>query len=173
MDEFDLSGRAVQGSILKAPFPDESFDYVVSIGCLHHTGNIERAVGEVARILRPGGRLVMMVYYAYSFRMWRKRGARMIGEIVRDLFGRTNYSGDPDERASYDAADDGTPAPHTAFLSKRQVRRLGKRNGFVVEKIGAENASSEPPFAKYSREALLKTVGKIAGYDLYAVLRKT
>src|SRR5947207_2788032 len=36
--------HAVQASVLALPFGDESFDYVYSIGCLHHTGDLERSV---------------------------------------------------------------------------------------------------------------------------------
>jgi SAM-dependent methyltransferase len=170
--EFELPGNAVRGSILDAPFDDESFDYVVSIGCLHHTGDIERALREVARLLRPGGKLVTMMYYAYSYRMWWKRGFRLFGDLFRDLLGRTDYQGDPDERAAFDADESGAPAPHTAFLSKRQLRRLARRCGLLVERAGTENALPEPPFSRFSRETLLRTVGTRWGTDLYAVLRK-
>ena len=44
----------VQASVLKLPFEDATFDYVYSIGCLHHTGDLERSVQEVHRVLRPG-----------------------------------------------------------------------------------------------------------------------
>jgi ubiquinone/menaquinone biosynthesis C-methylase UbiE len=37
------------------PFPDGSFDSVVSCLMLHHIIDWERAVAEVARVLRPGG----------------------------------------------------------------------------------------------------------------------
>lgn len=40
------------------PFPDESFDSVVSCLMLHHIIDWERAVAEVARVLRPGGAFV-------------------------------------------------------------------------------------------------------------------
>jgi ubiquinone/menaquinone biosynthesis C-methylase UbiE len=40
------------------PFPGESFDSVVSCLMLHHIIDWERAVAEVARVLRPGGTFV-------------------------------------------------------------------------------------------------------------------
>jgi ubiquinone/menaquinone biosynthesis C-methylase UbiE len=40
------------------PFPDASFDGVVSFIMLHHVIDWERALGEIARVLRPGGILV-------------------------------------------------------------------------------------------------------------------
>src|SRR5262249_34712053 len=38
-----LHGEAVQGSILAPPFQGLSFDAIVAIGCLHHTGDLRRA----------------------------------------------------------------------------------------------------------------------------------
>src|SRR5215207_4712187 len=32
--------RIVHGSALDLPFPDERFEYVFTIGCLHHSGNL-------------------------------------------------------------------------------------------------------------------------------------
>ena len=65
-----LPGKAIQGSILEAPFEDETFDRVVAIGCYHHTGDTKRAISETARILKPGGQALVMVYNAYSYRRW-------------------------------------------------------------------------------------------------------
>jgi len=45
----------VQGDALKLPFPDESFDVVINIEASHIYPDFERFVGEVARVLRPGG----------------------------------------------------------------------------------------------------------------------
>jgi ubiquinone/menaquinone biosynthesis C-methylase UbiE len=40
------------------PFPDSSFDAVISCLMLHHIIDWERAIAEVARVLRPGGTFV-------------------------------------------------------------------------------------------------------------------
>jgi SAM-dependent methyltransferase len=66
-----LRGAATQGSVLQAPFADASFERVVVIGCFHHTGDMQRAIDESCRMLRPGGRLTMMVYCGLSYRRWR------------------------------------------------------------------------------------------------------
>lgn len=45
---------------------DGSFDFVLSWGVLHHSKSTERALAEVRRVLRPGGRGLMMVYHRHS-----------------------------------------------------------------------------------------------------------
>src|SRR3546814_11483257 len=40
-------------------FPDDSFDLVFGSGIIHHL-DIDRAFGEIARVLRPGGRAVFI-----------------------------------------------------------------------------------------------------------------
>lgn len=52
------------------PFDDASFDYVWSWGVIHHSENTSRAIAEVARVLRPGGRFGFMVYHRTSLTYW-------------------------------------------------------------------------------------------------------
>lgn len=173
LELFGLPGKGVQGSILDAPFDDASFDYVVAFGSLHHTGEIDKALAEASRILRPGGKLIMMVYYAYSYRMWYQRRAGLLKDILADIRGATWYDGTDKEKKLYDHDDEGAVPPHTAFVSKRQLRRMAQRAGLTVERAGTENAAAyEAPFTKVSRERALKTYAKWIGGDLYAILRK-
>ena len=52
----DLPGlKFVQGDAQNLPFPDESFDAVINVEASHIYPNFERFLGEVARVLRPGG----------------------------------------------------------------------------------------------------------------------
>ena len=55
-----------QASALELPFADDSFDIVFSHGVLHHIPDIDQAQAEVARVLRPDGRLIAMLYARWS-----------------------------------------------------------------------------------------------------------
>ena len=46
--------------------PVEAFDYVSSLGCIHHTPDTRRAFRHLARALRPGGHLCTFIYNAYG-----------------------------------------------------------------------------------------------------------
>ncbi len=52
--------------------PNASADFVFSWGVLHHTSDTARAVVELARVLRPGGRGLIMVYHRHSLRYFGK-----------------------------------------------------------------------------------------------------
>lgn len=55
-----------QASALELPFGDDSFDIVFSHGVLHHVPQIEKAQSEIARVLRPDGKLIAMLYAKWS-----------------------------------------------------------------------------------------------------------
>src|SRR5205085_10626994 len=63
---FELKGlsydRIEQASALELPFGDDSFDIVFSHGVLHHIPEIKPAQREIARVLKPDGRLIAMLY---------------------------------------------------------------------------------------------------------------
>ena len=48
--------KVVQSTATELPFSDGSFDLVYSFKVLPHVEQIERALAEVARILKPGGK---------------------------------------------------------------------------------------------------------------------
>jgi ubiquinone/menaquinone biosynthesis C-methylase UbiE len=62
-----LQGRFTQGDAENLPFADSSFDLVYSHGVLHHTPDTPQTIREVHRVLAPGGRAVIMLYYRNSF----------------------------------------------------------------------------------------------------------
>jgi SAM-dependent methyltransferase len=45
----------------RIPEPDASFDFVLSVSVMEHIPNLEDVLGDVARVLKPGGRLITSV----------------------------------------------------------------------------------------------------------------
>jgi ubiquinone/menaquinone biosynthesis C-methylase UbiE len=62
----EVAATLVNADAESLPFADHTFDLVYSWGVLHHTPQIERAVGEVHRVLRPGGECRVMLYHRRS-----------------------------------------------------------------------------------------------------------
>jgi SAM-dependent methyltransferase len=56
-----LRGRLVRGDAGAIPVPDAAFDAVVAVWLLHLADDVAGIVGEVARVLRPGGMFVTTV----------------------------------------------------------------------------------------------------------------
>jgi len=85
----NLKGRFVQGDAENLPFPDGSFDFVYSHGVLHHTPDTPRAIREVHRVLSPGGRAVVMLYYRDSFNYYVNLGIvrRLRAYLLRTALG--------------------------------------------------------------------------------------
>jgi ubiquinone/menaquinone biosynthesis C-methylase UbiE len=53
-----------EGDVERLPFADGSFDLVTARICAHHFPKLDRAVQEMARVLKPGGRLLVIDNYA-------------------------------------------------------------------------------------------------------------
>ena len=51
-----------KASLLNIPFEDNSFDFIVSNGVIHHTPNPKRALDELRRVLKPEGELLLGIY---------------------------------------------------------------------------------------------------------------
>ena len=64
-----------QMNLFRPALRDGFFDYVISNGVLHHTDDAERAFKRVARLVKPGGFLVVGLYSAYSRRLHYARRA--------------------------------------------------------------------------------------------------
>lgn len=77
----DLPYEAIkQGTACDIAFPSDTFEIVFSHGVLHHVPDIRAAQREIARVLKPGGILVVMVYaknslnYLFSIFVARRLG---------------------------------------------------------------------------------------------------
>lgn len=89
----DISARMVEltrargidarvADVQELPFDDESFDVAVANWVLYHVPDVGRALREIDRVLRPGGRLVAATLGVdHMVEAWRLVG----GEPTRDL----------------------------------------------------------------------------------------
>ena len=147
----NLPGEFRTADAEKLDFPDNSFDLVYSHGVLHHTPDTAGAVNEVHRVLRPGGRAMVMLYHrdSYNYRvnisLLRRAGAHLLKseagiKLVNQLTGeplnslreharllRTqeeNYL-KPDEFLSQNT--DGAGNPLARVYSRAEARQLFQR----------------------------------------------
>ena len=118
--------RTVAADAEAVPFADQSFDLACSaFGGLPFVGDVGRALGEVYRVLRPGGRLVFSVTHPVRWAMPddpSERGLR----ITASYFDRTPY-------VEVDAAETPVYVEHHRTLGD-WVRALTGA-GFVIEDL--------------------------------------
>ena len=151
-ERFALSGLPGDFRVSDAEnldFPDESFDLVYSHGVLHHTPDIEAAVREIHRVLKPGGRAMVMLYHRGSYnyrvgiRVLRRAGAgllkseggiklvhRLTGEPIDSLREHAaslkNANGDFSAAELLNQSTDGAGNPLARVYSRREARELFK-----------------------------------------------
>ena len=163
-------GKVQIGSVLDIPFGDSTFEYVYSIGCLHHSGDIERSVSEVYRVLKSGGKAVIMLYNKHSFRMLIHVP---LMKLLGILFARKK-SGNLEEktRALYDSNTEGIAAPHTDFVTPHGTRQLFKKFSTVKTDIRNFDGYSFRRRTIIKREKMLNNIGRVLGLDLYVTAEK-
>ena len=83
------------GSVTAIEAEDESFDAVFDFGIIHHVPDWRRAVSEVRRVLRPGGRFFFEEVTSHALGRWSYRtflkhpkedrfsGAEFVAELER------------------------------------------------------------------------------------------
>lgn len=72
-----LTGEFVHGDGENLPFPDNTFDVVYSNGVIHHTPDTIGVVRDMLRVLKPGGKVIIMVYAENSWHYWREQVVRL------------------------------------------------------------------------------------------------
>lgn len=119
---FGLKGRIERADAEQLPFPNGSFDVVWSWGVIHHSSRMENCLSEIARVLRPGGRLLLMVYYRPSLVYYLHCG------LIRGIF-----MGQLFRKSLHQIYEDSTDGFYARVFNRAELRELLSRD---FEKIG-------------------------------------
>ena len=151
------TGMAFQADAENLPFRDNSFDIIYSNGVLHHTENTEKTIREIYRVVKPGGKCVVMLYSRHSASYWLNLLPKGIisGEALR--LPEAEWLGKITE---------GTPKfgttknPLTRVYSKRQLETLFRRFESLNFRKNSYNIGMIAiPKADLLRSNLLKLLG--------------
>lgn len=112
------------------PFDNNSFDYIHSSGVLHHVPDLGAVLSEFRRILKPGGRVRVMVYnynslwlhlyVAYALRF--RDGTIDPTMPIREAFSRST---------------DGPECPIANCYTPQEFSRIARNAGFATGATGA------------------------------------
>src|SRR5215217_7622118 len=69
-DELGVDAHLREGDAQELPFPEASFDTVVCTLSLCNIPNDRRGIAEMKRVLRPGGRLLLLDHVRSSSKAW-------------------------------------------------------------------------------------------------------
>lgn len=152
---FDLKGEFIVADAQHLPFEDNSFDMICSMGVLHHVPDTEKAVSEIYRVLKPGGRFLIMLYhrnsvlYRFKFPLLKLLTGKSIQQLVNEVDGVGNPKGD--------------------VYSEDQMRKLlNKFKNIQLQISLIEGWMIFPKFGKYIPRKLLSLFEKKWGWFLYA-----
>lgn len=153
-----VAPKFVQGNAENLPFKENSYSFINCQGVIHHTPNPSNCLTEMFRILKPGGRASVSVYYFNFFlRHWKyfkflgilfsRFGLKITGRGRESLF----RIEDPDELIrSYD----GEKNPIGYGYVRRDFIHMVEKPGFIVKRvyyIGAPSRIIPVQFPRFIR----------------------
>lgn len=142
-----------QGDLTDLRFADHSFDAVLCHGVLMHIPDFTAAIGELVRVIRPGGYLVLAESNASSIEMrafllhW-KRSTRV--RVERGQHGIDTWS---------DTADG--PLLSRKFRIPWLVRELQKRNMTLTKRLSSELSELYIYFRSRQAKALIHAINTL------------
>ena len=134
-------GVAVDTAVTDAeglPFDDESFDLVFGHAVLHHLPDLDTALAEIHRVLRPGGALAFCgepSRYGDLLAAVPKRGAQLAAPLWRFALGASARNAGPEEE--HDGHELEPEVDVHAFAPGRLERMLANA-GFQDARISGE-----------------------------------
>ena len=159
-ENFDLRGLRgtfICGDAENMPFGDASFDVVYSNGVIHHIPQTGQVVDEIFRVLKPGGKAIIMVYRENSLRYWRN-----VYEIGLAQGMLENWSMGEIMSRTVELSTSGA-RPLVKVYTSRQVRDLFK-NFSDMNIYRRQMVASEVP--KWLRFVPLTRLERLIGWNL-------
>ncbi len=80
--------RLTKASINTLPFNDETFDFAMSVGVLHHIPDTRQAMKDCVRKIKPGGYFYTYIYHDISHKGFITRTAFAISDTLRRIISR-------------------------------------------------------------------------------------
>lgn len=75
--------RLTKASVDSLPFPDETFDFAMSIGVLHHIPDTQQALNDCVKKIKPGGYFYVYLYYNLDKRGWIFTSLFKLSDVLR------------------------------------------------------------------------------------------
>jgi ubiquinone/menaquinone biosynthesis C-methylase UbiE len=158
-----LTGRFVHHDAESLPFDEATFDLVYSNGVIHHTPNTARTVAEMHRVLKPGGRAIVMVYAENSLQYWRNlvwhfglKNGDLATRSMAEIMSRTV------ERTGNDAR------PLVKVYTKARLRALFRD----FTDIAIVHRQISPELVPRRLRRLMPLIERLAGWNLIIKARK-
>lgn len=141
---FGMKGNLEIGDAENLSFKENTFDFVFSWGVLHHTPDTQRAVDEIYRVLRHGGKAAIMLYHKYSFLYYYhtlfKKGL-LKGEFLK-------YSKDQVLNRYTDFPDKGGTPLAKVYTKKKASEMFGRFKDVRTRVFGMRGEMENIPLGK-------------------------
>jgi SAM-dependent methyltransferase len=194
---YGLPGSTLQADAEHLPLGDAQFDVAYSWGVIHHTPDTQACVDELQRVLRPGGKLILMLYSKHGWWYYRIRlhwlllsllALGPVAAVAESAFGARPdrvqrwvklYKRDP--RALFrrllaretDTAPDGVN-PHSKVYDPAEARQLVA--GFTeIETLSAhwiDLPILERILGRTAYRSVMRWLGSVNGPCLYVFAKK-
>lgn len=80
--------RLAKASVETLPFPDQTFDFAMSIGVLHHIPNTQQALIDCVKKVKTGGYFYVYLYYNLDRRRFVFKALFTIADFARNIISR-------------------------------------------------------------------------------------
>ena len=80
--------RLSKASIETLPFPDQTFDFAMSIGVLHHIPNTQQALNDCVKKVKKGGYFYVYLYYNLDRRRFVFKTLFALSDFARNIISR-------------------------------------------------------------------------------------